>query len=749
MMAVVVLPLLLPILPVGALDADPRVGGAAMQSGGAIGWGPRGAAWVQLAAAALSLIGAGLALRHGVRLHRVATGLAGLGLLWTVGHLTLGAVAWDDWRQGGAWAGAVVTAWGVLHLGQIPGARRWMAAVLVGVLVPVAADAVWETQVEHRWNLEHYEANRDDVLARQGIEPGSEQQQLYERRMNFNDATGNLGLSNVLASLTGALAALAAGVSLGLWRRRTGEGDANRLPVILAAAAAGGGLLTVASTHSTGGTLGLLAGAGLGAAALILIRWAGRHAAWLVPAAAVGLVVLAFAAVLVRGAMGVQAPPPPGAGPEALGERSLLFRYQYWSAGARLWAEAPLTGVGPTGIADGYPRLKDPLNPETVSSLHNVFVDLAVTLGVGGLAWGALLMMWLWRAGRAVGGPLMEPSAGEPPLAGRAGTWLAGAVVAGAYLLALPALQPGLVPESALLMIAAGLGWWAVTATIGNAPHLPPCTLQVGLLAAAAVLLVHNQIEMTFFQTSSCTLAWSVMALAASGSAPPPPPVELLGRTPPRRRPAVYTAVAAVILLAMLVHAWRVDRHQRLAAQVAASLRIGNTEATLDALQAMQHAAGFDDRALSWRVRLLALEPLMSDPTRLNPARARTALDRAVALIDAALTDGYQTPGVHRLRANLHAAAAQRLDDEALLREAIDAYRTLQSLSPHNIPDQLALGDLLAEAGRDREAADAYRRVLQLRDEKYLDPAEPLRAADLQRIERFVPDRPADAPPLP
>ena len=788
LMGAVVLPLLLPVLPVGGLDVDPRVGGGMIDGGagggvGVIGWGPRGAAWLAVVTAGLAVAGGVLAVWAGARVRWGSVALAGVGLIWCVGHMTVGAVTWEDWRQGGAWAAAVVSALGVLHLGSAPGlpglpgagaalpgaalpgagagARRWMVAVLVGVLVPVAADAVWETRVEHRWNVEYYEANRAEVLAKQGIEPGSEQEQLYARRMGFNDATGNLGLSNVLASLAGAFTAMGAGLTGGLLLRRSwGVGAAVGVAVL-------GGAVTVTLTHSSGGAVGLMAALGVGAVAVGAWWWGGRLRgqgtaaasgrvkrgwSWVMPAAAVGVVALAFGAVLVRGAMGVPLPPPEGALVE--GERSLLFRYQYWSAGARLWGEAPLAGVGPSGIAEGYPRVKDPLNPETVSSLHNVFVDNAVMFGVGGLAWGALLVGWLWRAGcvaeRGVMGPgplgpgVVGGEAGvDGGVTGRGATWLAGGVVAGVYAAVLPAVRPGLVPESALLTLAAAGGMWWVIRSVGDAADLHRRWLDLGLFMAAVVLLVHNQIEMTFFQTGSATLAWCVVALAASGWEDRDPVTRAAGRRGAWPLAVLGALAVGGALGGTVWYAVRVDAHESAAERAAAAMRRGDTAAALSHLEAMQGAAGVDDRALTWRVRLAVLEPLMRGEqagAALNRDRAGAAVDDALRWIDDARRAGAAPLATARLEASLREAAAPRLGGSERLDAAVAAYRRLNALSSYNLDDRLALADLLAAAGNRDAAATEYRRVLKLRRQKYLDPAEPLRTEDLRRIERYLGD---------
>ena len=59
----------------------------------------------------------------------------------------------------------------------------------------------------------------------------------------------------------------------------------------------------------------------------------------------------------------------------------------------RVFGDHALTGVGPDGFQQAYLFAKNPLSPEEVSSPHSILFDWLSTLGVAGLAWGALLVL--------------------------------------------------------------------------------------------------------------------------------------------------------------------------------------------------------------------------------------------------------------------------------------------------------------------------------------------------------------------
>jgi O-antigen ligase len=96
------------------------------------------------------------------------------------------------------------------------------------------------------------------------------------------------------------------------------------------------------------------------------------------------------------------------AGPAALRERALsaidphhvtnVERTHMWEAGARMFRERPLTGLGPRDLKPLYDRYKSPEAREPAGHLHNVVVQVAATTGTVGLAafvwlYGTLLTM--------------------------------------------------------------------------------------------------------------------------------------------------------------------------------------------------------------------------------------------------------------------------------------------------------------------------------------------------------------------
>ena len=112
-------------------------------------------------------------------------------------------------------------------------------------------------------------------------------------------------------------------------------------------------------------------------------------------------------------------------------------RVHMWSAGARMFRDHPLTGVGLQDLHPLYDRYKDPGAKERVGHLHSVWVHVAATMGLVGL--GALVWLLAGLARAAAGG--LRPALRGPPaddgfdLALRLGVSaaLAGFVLAGLF----------------------------------------------------------------------------------------------------------------------------------------------------------------------------------------------------------------------------------------------------------------------------------------------------------------------------
>ncbi|NJL30560.1 MAG: hypothetical protein HC898_02410 [Phycisphaerales bacterium] len=185
-----------------------------------------------------------------------------------------------------------------------------------------------------------------------------------------------------------------------------------------------------------------------------------------------------------------------------------------------------LIGTGPSSYKDLQTKYKHPLNPEDVASTHNVFIDWVVMLGVGGLAWSMLLLAWMVHAVRSCWIHDSNPSISKSQeKANRTGMtsltsidprWLGYLVLA-----ALPALvtqffmqAPAMTLERSLLWLLSAGVFIVLAVMLAQDAWYTETGMRLGITTAALALLVHNQIEMTFFQPGSVTIAMVMLGMA-------------------------------------------------------------------------------------------------------------------------------------------------------------------------------------------------------------------------------------------
>ncbi len=327
--------------------------------------------------------------------------LAAAGVVPVAVHALVGGVSISDAHVGLSWVASVyaaVAVWAVAHQTR---ARALTLAVVLGAVAMLAAKGALQVLVEHPATVASFRANRELFLAANGWSPGSPMALAFERRLLQREATAWFGLANVLVTLAAFAADAGVGLSVHAWRRRAGT-----LAIIGSSALALCGLGLVVAGGSKGGyaaaaiglaTLAFVDLARAGAARVpALAPFAVRIARWLPSLLAAAL----LAVITLRGLLG-----------ERLGELSLLFRWFYAQAAARILAAGhwPL-GVGPDGFKDAYLLHKNPLSPEEVTSPHNVLLDWVAALGLGGAAWAGL---WV-AAVVALGLPLARAVTATP-----------------------------------------------------------------------------------------------------------------------------------------------------------------------------------------------------------------------------------------------------------------------------------------------------------------------------------------------
>lgn len=555
----------------------------------------------------------------------------------------------QDLLLGGTWCSGIAAALAARAASRDAALRNLLAAGLLAAIGPLFMRGLSQVHVEHPMLLETYRADRVAILASHGWSEESPMARAYERRLLQAEATGWFGMANVYASVAAAtLAALFALLVAAARSRVTRNGLLYAAPGLGALMAAG----ALAYAKSKGGVgafalgflLVVLAHVGPRVLGLARSRWAAI--------VGVGAPALVLVLVIARGLVGTQ-----------FGELSLLFRWFYIEGAVQVWLDRPFLGVGPTGFKAAYSLLKPPSAPEDVSSPHSILFDYAATLGLGGVAWGALLLGWMRTAGRQLFSD--PPASGElPPLRLHSGVLIlsiVGATLVGSLLeQAIATPEIGLVRIGGLVLAAlVGVG---VLAVLGD-DRMPSARL--ALAAAALTAGAHAQIELT--SVSPGSVAWLLVMVACGTPSATAPAL--------RRAPWSHWWLAPTCVLAMAA-LWRGWRWE-------APLR--------EAYELVEPVADMDAR-----LRTLATRPRADDPPRKIIADLGTLLGEP-ELERRALTGEDVTAAMIRLRLRATELAADQLS-VAFAREPRE-FQTWQALTRLLL---VRLGDL-RQAGADGE----------------------------------------------
>lgn len=611
--------------------------------------------------------------------------------------------AWRDagdlWR-GSTWLAAAFAAVTVAHLARDRAMRVVMIALLLAVVAPLLVRGGLQVTIEHADTVAAYEANRDAFLADRGWEPDSAQAQIFERRLRQAQPAGWFPTTNIFGSVMVVGLVFSAGLLIASRRMAF----AWRIGTALFICACGGALWLTGSKGAIGAAMiglivaivPLLSSQAMGLAQ----RWGRILLILLAP--------LALLAIVARGTL-----LPEG----FLNEKSLLFRWHYLVSSGRMASDASFFGVGPDGFQTEYTRFRLPRNPEEVISAHSMFIDWRVTLGVLGLAWCGLCLALIAHAGRTVSATEQNelPSEEEQQFFRHTLPRLAVGMAFLAWMPSLMAEAHVIGPLDALLRSLGVAGLAAVAlalaALLRRTDHR---AASWSFAAAAGALLVHGQIEMTFFLPGSVMWAMCILGVSAAGGMRP------LQHSPSAVRRAMeiclsITPVACAVWLGATGMVPSMIQQSKVAH--AASALIPFSERPSE--QAAQRIAAAD-RLVSAHASLKTNAlPLQAAVRQLELAAARAPEGERVQLLHRALTIADMAVVQHcgsgsiGLRAAIAAHLAAATGDIAYMDMAIADVSRLTERDPHGIQPWQSLGDLLWLSGRRHEAADAYRRAME------------------------------------
>jgi hypothetical protein len=231
--------------------------------------------------------------------------------------------------------------------------------------------------------IEQYERSPQTFLEPLGIEPGTLQQFLFEHRLYTKGVHGFFTTSNSAGSfsLMASFAAIALLIEklkvLSLPRNLSRAGSREResiLHIALCSIAVAAVIFGLALTRSKGAIIGALFAAAILTVLLCFGNWISAHKKIILTVC----VLLAIAGLWAIVHYGLKHGKLPGGS-------SMLVRWQYWQASAKMYADHPLTGVGPGNFSLFYTCYKPAAALESVADPHNFPLSILTQYGPLGL----------------------------------------------------------------------------------------------------------------------------------------------------------------------------------------------------------------------------------------------------------------------------------------------------------------------------------------------------------------------------
>jgi len=286
--------------------------------------------------------------------------------------------------------GPLVAALLLVQILDHPAKVRVVLMVLVGLGIVSAYQCAEQFFISNAVTIEQYEKNPQMLLEPLGIETGTFQHFLFEHRLYSRGVRGFFTTSNSAASF----AILACAAAAILLIRRLRDAKVRQVAPHYELFTAGAMILVVAGlflTQSKGGILAFLTGLALCGLLAGIDRW--------LPAMKrrIRLVLVPLAVLLAAGAgyAMIQYGMTHGRLP---GGNSMLVRWQYWVASAKMVADHPLTGIGPGNFSDYYTHYKPAAALESVADPHNFLLSLLTQYGpLGLIAFLAMVCLPLQR----------------------------------------------------------------------------------------------------------------------------------------------------------------------------------------------------------------------------------------------------------------------------------------------------------------------------------------------------------------
>jgi len=259
---------------------------------------------------------------------------------------------------------------------------KLVLAVIAALGVLSAYQCAEQLLVENKMTIEQYEQNPQSMLDAFGIEPDTLQHFLFEHRLYTPNVKAYFTTRNSAGSFL--LMSLFAAIALFLGRIKNKKSGSLNPKIIFAHRAIIAVIFfALFLTKSKGALIGLIF-ALLTLSVLFLFR---KLPDVYKKISLVLCLLLCFVlgGILIRYGLTHERLP---------GGNSMLVRWQYWQASAKMYADYPLTGVGPGNFSNYYSHYKPAAALESVTDPHNFPLSILTQYGPLGLI-GFLAMIFV------------------------------------------------------------------------------------------------------------------------------------------------------------------------------------------------------------------------------------------------------------------------------------------------------------------------------------------------------------------
>ena len=383
--------------------------------------------------------------------------------------------------------------------------------IVIVALGIVSTYRCWEQYSENEQVIKIYEQDPDTALAQHRITPNSLEHFQFEHRLYSKDISGFFTTSNSAGSFA-LMASFAAVVLFIEWFKKRNLDPLEVAWLIMRGIAVAIVVLGLVITKSKGAIIASI----FAATMFVIYLCLGNRLRVHKKAILIACLLLCIAGGWIVAQYGSTHGRLPGG-------NSMLVRWQYWDASAKMYADHLLTGVGPGNFAQFYPHYKPASASESVADPHNFILSILTQYGpIGLVGFLAMIFMPLWTV--SSDRPANRPTEAHSSELNFKKTAIVFAIIVSALLLFIRPIIFPLPPTATAQERQAGIiilyimpviifiaGF--LLAAAGETTKISHSGITIAALFCAVLgVAFHNLIDFAIFEPGVFTVFWVIIA---------------------------------------------------------------------------------------------------------------------------------------------------------------------------------------------------------------------------------------------